>query len=395
MPYFKHFTGDVSEMSEKRDYYEVLGVSKGATKDEIKQAYRDLALKYHPDRNKSQGAEEKFKEVSEAYAVLSDDDKRAQYDRFGHAGISGRYSAEDIFRGANFDDIFRDLGFGFGGFGSIFDSLFGRRGGFSTGRPAEPSSGRDIEYEISISLQQAAKDTEANIEIPRRSVCETCRGSGVKPGTQPQKCPKCSGSGELRYVRTAGYTQIVQIAACDKCRGTGQIIPHPCNVCNGTGVTKKLTKLEVKIPAGVDTGSVLRLAWEGEAGERGAQPGDLYVVIRVKEDEVFERRGSDILYKLPVNYPQLVLGDDISVPTLDGIVKLSIPSGTQSGTVLRLKGRGLPKLKSRGRGDQLVKVVLRTPTKLSGEQKKLITELSNLEPKITPPGLDRNDERSR
>jgi molecular chaperone DnaJ len=376
-------------MSEKRDYYEVLGVPKDATKDQVKQAYRDLALKYHPDRNKSQGAEEKFKEISEAYAVLSDDDKRAQYDRFGHAGISGRYSAEDIFRGADFDEIFRDLGFGFGGFGSIFDSLFGGRGGFGPRRPAGPSQGRDIEHELTITLQQAAKDTEVDLEIPRRSVCENCRGSGVKPGTQPQTCPKCGGSGELRYVRNAGYTQIVQIATCDKCRGTGQIISHPCNVCNGTGVTKKHTKLEVKIPAGVDTNSVLRLTGEGEAGERGAPPGDLYVIIRVQPDDIFERRGPDILYKLPVNYSQLVLGDDVSVPTLDGIVKLSIPPGTQSGTVLRLKGRGLPKLKSRGKGDQLVRILLRTPTKLTGEQKKLITELSNLEPKITPPGLDR------
>lgn len=380
-------------MSEKRDYYEVLGVPKNAPKDQIKEAYRNLALKYHPDRNKSQGAEEKFKEISEAYAVLSDDDKRAQYDRFGHAGISGRYSAEDIFRGADFDEIFRDLGFGFGGFGSIFDSLFGRRGGFGSARPSGPSPGRDIEHELTITLQQAARDTTVELEIPRRSVCENCHGSGVKPGTQPQTCPKCGGSGELRYARTAGYTQIVQIATCDKCRGMGQVIPHPCNVCNGTGITRKHTKLEVKIPAGVDTNSVLRLAGEGEAGERGAPSGDLYVVIKVQPDEVFERRGPDILYRLPVNYSQLVLGDDVSVPTLDGIVKLSIPSGTQSGTVLRLKGRGLPKLKSRGKGDQLVKVVLRTPTKLTGEQKKLITELSDLEPKIAPPGLDRHEDR--
>ncbi|WXG43646.1 MAG: molecular chaperone DnaJ [Promethearchaeati archaeon SRVP18_Atabeyarchaeia-1] len=376
-------------MSEKKDYYEVLSIPKDATKDQIKQAYRDLALKYHPDRNKSPGAEEKFKEISEAYAVLSDDDKRAQYDRFGHAGISGRYSSEDIFRGANFDDVFRDLGFGFGGFGGIFDSLFGRRGGFSAGRPSGPAQGRDVERELTITLQQAAVDTKVELEIPRRSVCDNCRGSGVKPGTQPQTCPKCRGSGELRYVRNAGYTQIVQITSCDKCRGTGKIIPHPCPVCGGTGTTRKNTKLEVKIPAGVDTDSVLRLEGEGEAGERGAPPGDLYVVIRVQPDEVFERRGPDILYNLPVNYSQLVLGDEVSVPTLDGIVKFSIPPGTESGTVLRLKGKGLAKLKSHGKGDELVRVVLRTPSKLTSEQRKLITELSELEPKIPPPGIDR------
>jgi molecular chaperone DnaJ len=376
-------------MSEKRDYYEVLGVAKDATKDQIKQAYRDLALKYHPDRNKSPDAEEKFKEISEAYAVLSDDDKRSQYDRFGHAGISGRYSPEDIFRGTDFGDIFRDLGFGFGGFDRIFEQFFGGRGGFGRVRQYEATQGRDIEHQLDISLQEAARGTEVEIEIPRTIVCDTCRGSGAKPGTQPQTCPKCHGTGELRYVQNQGYTQIVQIAACDKCRGTGKVIGSPCNVCHGTGVIRKHSKLKVRIPAGVDTGSVLRLSGEGEAGERGASPGDLYVVLRVKPDEIFERRGPDVLYRMPVTYSQLVLGDEVEIPTLDGVVKLRIPSGTQSGTVLRLKGKGIQKLKSHGKGDQLVRVILRTPTKLSGEQKKIITELSKLDPKTTPPGLDR------
>jgi len=376
-------------MSEKRDYYEVLGVSKDATKDQIKQAYRDLALKYHPDRNKSPDAEERFKEISEAYAILSDDDKRAQYDRFGHAGISGRYSAEDIFRGTDFGDIFRDLGFGFGGFDRIFESFFGGRGGFGRSRQYETTQGRDIEYQSEITLQEAAKGTEAEIEIPRTTVCDTCHGSGAKPGTQAQTCPKCRGTGEIRYVQTQGYTQIVQIATCDKCRGTGKVIGTPCNVCHGTGVIRKHSKLKVRIPAGVDSGSVLRLSGEGEAGERGAPAGDLYVVLRVRLDEIFERRGSDILYKMPVTYSQLVLGDEIDIPTLDGVVKLRIPSGTQSGTVLRLKGKGMPKLKSHGKGDQLVRVILQTPTKLSGDQKRLINELSKIEPKTTPPGLDR------
>jgi len=377
-------------MSEKRDYYEVLGVSKDASKDEIKRAYRELALKYHPDRNKSPGAEEKFKELSEAYAVLSDDEKRVQYDRFGHAGISGRWSAEDIFRGGDFEDIFRDLGFGFRGFDSIFDMFFGRRGRYESARPPGPEPGRDIQHEITITLQEAAKDTKIEVEIPRTVVCDNCHGSGAKPGTQPQTCPKCRGTGEVRYVQTQGFTQIVQIATCDKCRGSGKIIPNPCNVCHGTGVTKKHSKLEVKIPGGVDNGSVLRLAGEGEAGDRGAPSGDLYIVLRVKPDEVFERRGSDILYKLPVTYAQLALGDEVMIPTLDGVVKLRIQAGTQSGAVLRLKDKGMPKLRAHGRGDQLVKLVLRTPTKLTGEQKRLLVELSKLEPKPTPPGLDRD-----
>ncbi|WXG46336.1 MAG: molecular chaperone DnaJ [Candidatus Atabeyarchaeum deiterrae] len=382
-------------MSEKRDYYEVLGVSKDASKDDIKHVYRELALKYHPDRNKSPGAEEKFKELSEAYAVLSDDEKRAQYDRFGHAGISGRYSTEDIFRGSDFESIFRDLGFGFGGFDSIFDRLFGRSGRYGSARRPEPTQGRDLEQELTITLQDAAQGKNEELEIPRTVVCDNCRGTGAKPGTQPQTCPKCGGSGELRYVQTQGFTQIVQIAACDKCRGTGKVIAKPCDVCRGTGVTRKHGKIEVKIPPGVDTGSVLRLTGEGEAGERGGSSGDLYIVIRVRPDDVFERRGPDILYKLPVTYAQLALGDEAMVPTLDGVVKLRIQAGTQSGTVLRLKGKGLPKLKAHGRGDQLVKVVLRTPTKLTGEQKKLIAELSRLEPKVNPPGLEGDEDRRK
>jgi molecular chaperone DnaJ len=375
-------------VSEKRDYYDVLGVSKSASKDDVKRAYRELALKYHPDRNKSPGAEEKFKELSEAYAVLSDDEKRAQYDRFGHAGVSGRWSAEDIFRGGNFQDIFRDLGFGFGGFDSIFDMFFGRRGRYGPTGPSGPEQGRDIQHEITMTLQEAANITKVEVEIPRTVTCDNCHGSGAKPGTQPQTCPKCRGSGEMRYVQRQGFAQIVQITTCDKCRGSGKIIPTPCNVCRGTGVTKKHSKLEVKIPAGVDNGSVLRLAGEGEAGERGAPSGDLYIVVRIKPDEVFERRGPDILYRLPVTYTQLALGDEATIPTLDGAVTLRIPPGTQSGAVLRLKGKGIPKLRTRGRGDQLVKLVLRTPTKLTDEQKKILTELSKLEPKTAPPGLE-------
>lgn len=380
-------------MSEKRDYYEVLGVSKDASKDDLKRAYRELALKYHPDRNKSPGAEEKFKQLSEAYAVLSDDEKRAQYDRFGHAGVSGRWSAEDIFRGGNFQDIFRDLGSGFGGFDSILDALFGgggRRGSYGSTEPSGSAPGRDVQHEIAITLREAAKDTKVEVEIPRTVTCDNCHGSGAKPGTQPQTCPKCRGSGEVRYVQTQGFTQIVQIATCDKCRGSGKIISNPCNVCRGTGVTRKQSKLEVKIPAGVDDGSMLRLSGEGEAGERGAPSGDLYIVIRVRQDEVFERRGPDILYRLPVNYTQLTLGDEVTIPTLDGVVALRIPAGTQSGAVLRLKGKGIPKLRAHGRGDQLVKLILRTPTKLTGEQKKLLNELSKLEPRTTPPGIERS-----
>jgi molecular chaperone DnaJ len=244
-----------------------------------------------------------------------------------------------------------------------------------------------------MTLQDAAKDTKVEVDIPRTVTCDNCHGSGAKPGTQLQTCPKCRGSGEIQYVQRQGFTQIVQITTCDKCRGSGKIIPNPCNVCHGTGVTKKRSRLEIKIPAGVDNGSVLRLVGEGEAGERGAPPGDLYVVIRVKPDEVFERRGPDILYKLPVTYAQLALGDEVTIPTLDGVVKLRIQSGTPAGEVLRLKGKGIPKLKSHGRGDQLVKLVLQTPTKLTNEQKRLLIELSKIEPKPVPPGLDRATEQ--
>jgi len=354
----------------KRDYYEILGVSKNASKEEIKDAYRKLALQYHPDRNKSPEAEEKFKELSEAYAVLSDDEKRGQYDNFGHAGIGQRYTWDDIFRGADFDSIFRDLGFGFGGFESIFDMFFGDRA-----RPRYgPQRGPDLRYDLEITLEEAGAGLQTEINVPRTAVCGICRGTGAKPGTEPRKCPKCQGTGEIRHVRETGFARIIQTELCNICRGRKTIVDSPCRDCGGTGSVEKVSRISVKIPPGVDTGSQLRLRGEGEAGTRGGPSGDLYVVVHVKPHPIFERQGSDILCETSISFPQATLGAEIEVPTLASKARLKIPAGTQSGTVFRLRGKGLPELHGRGRGDQLVRVVVRTPTRLTERQKQLLRE---------------------
>ncbi|MFQ5763099.1 MAG: molecular chaperone DnaJ, partial [Candidatus Bathyarchaeia archaeon] len=353
----------------KRDYYEILGVSRNATKDELKSAYRKLALKHHPDRNKSHEAEEKFKEISEAYAVLSDDDKRRQYDLYGHAGIEGRYTAEDIFRGVDFDQIFRDLGFGFGGFGSIFDMFFGNRAtGFGT---YAPTRGRDIEYAMDIALEEAYTGLTTEIQLPRIERCDVCGGSGASLGSQRQTCSKCKGTGHVQYRRVSGFSQFVQIVPCDSCHGEGSYIEKPCKECSGKGAVKRSRKLRVKIPAGVDTGHHLRLAGEGEANPDGGPPGDLYISIQVKPHKFFERSGDDLYCEMPITFPQATLGSEVEVLNLDGKAKLKIPAGTQSGTFLRLKGRGMPR-RSRfgGKGDLYVKVQVKTPTSLTERQRE-------------------------
>jgi len=356
----------------KRDYYEILGVSRDASKEEIKNVYRKLALQYHPDRNKSPGAEEKFKEISEAYAVLSDDEKRIQYDRFGHAGIEGRYTWDDIFRDVDFDEIFRDLGFGFGGFGSIFEMFFGRMR-----RPSGPQKGPDLQYDLEITLEEAASGLRTEIDVPRTETCTICHGSGASPGTEPRTCPKCHGTGQLeRASHLSGYARFIQIETCPFCHGRRTIIDSPCKNCNGTGEVQRTRKISLKIPSGVDTGYHLRLRGEGEAGIRGGPPGDLYVVIHVKPHEMFERKGSDLFCEIPINFIQAALGAEVEVPTLDSKAKLKIPPGTQTATVFRLKGKGLPNLHGFGRGDQFVKVVIRTPTKLTPRQKQLLTEFA-------------------
>jgi molecular chaperone DnaJ len=360
------------KVSDKRDYYEVLGVPKNTSKEKIKKAYRKLALKYHPDRNKSPEAEEKFKTISEAYAVLSDDEKRAQYDRFGHAGISGRYTRDDIFRGADFDSVFRDMGFGFGGFESIFDMFFGGR----ARRRRGPQKGADLQYGLEISLEDAAKGLETEIEVPRSVVCEICGGSGAKPGTGSKTCPSCGGAGEVRHDRGSGFIRFTEIRTCNKCRGKGILIEDLCSDCKGSGTIRRVSKIKLKIPAGIDNGYRLRLSGEGEPGIRGGPNGDMYVSIHVRTHRLFKRRGDDLLLEAHVGFTQAALGSKIDVPTLDGKARLKIPAGTQTDTLFRLKGKGIPHLRRWGRGNQLVRVVVRTPKNLTKRQREIVSELA-------------------
>ncbi len=357
-------------MGDKRDYYEVLGVPKNASKDEIKNAYRKLALQYHPDRNKAPEAEEKFKEISEAYAVLSDDEKRKQYDTYGHAGIGAKYSPEDLFRGADFGDIFR--GSGFGGFEDIFDVFFGRRRGWREG----PQRGADLRYDVELTLEEVANGLEKEIYVPRRERCEECKGTGASPGTEPRRCSRCNGTGQLQRTVSMGFGQFIQVETCNVCGGRGTIIDSPCKVCRGTGVVSRNRSLLVKIPAGVDEGSRLRLAGEGEIGARGGPPGDLYILVHVKPHEVFRRKDNNILYETTASFAQAALGTEIEVPTLDGKAKIKIPAGTQSHTVFRLKGKGIPNLNGFGRGDELVRVKIRTPAKLTSKQRELLQQFA-------------------
>lgn len=362
-------------MTTKRDYYEILGVQKGASVDEIKKAYRNLALKYHPDRVSSEQkkeAEERFKEISEAYAVLSDPQKRSQYDQFGHAGIDSRYTYEDIFKGADFSSIFEDMGFGGGIFEDILDSfgIFG--GGFSSRRRGGVRRGRDLEYEIEISFEDAAFGAKKTISIPRYEACSVCKGEGARPGTKKTTCSNCGGKGAI--LQSTGFFSLRQ--TCPRCRGEGKIIKNPCTTCAGAGRERVVKKIEVTIPAGVDTGSRLRLQEEGEAGVKGGPRGDLYIYIHVKDHEIFERHGYDIVCVVPVDFPLIALGGEIEVPTLNGNVAMKIPEGTQSGKVFRLAGKGIRRLRGYGYGDELVKVVVETPARLNSEQKRILKEFA-------------------
>ena len=348
----------------KRDYYEVLGVPKGASVDEVKKAYRKLAMEYHPDRNKAADAEEKFKEISEAYAVLSDDQKRQKYDQFGHAGMEG-YSQSDIFN--NFD-IFRDMGFG--NYDNLFDMFFGR-----SARGGQGNRGNNLGYDLQIDLKEAAFGCEKEIVIPRMEGCDTCSGTGAKPGTKVITCPQCNGSGQVRRAPQSIFGQMVQVMPCNKCGGRGKTFDTPCPSCRGSGQQRKVRKVLVKVPAGVDNGLQLRIPGEGEVGPMGGAHGDLYVSIHVKPDPFFERHGDEILCTLPISIAQAVLGDEIEVDTLDKKVKIRIPQGTQTDKIFRVKGEGIPNLRNGHRGDMHVRVVVRTPTKLSEKQRKLFGEL--------------------
>ncbi|TCN01554.1 molecular chaperone DnaJ [Paenibacillus sp. BK033] len=353
-------------MADKRDYYEVLGVSKGASGDEIKKAYRQLARKYHPDVNKEADAETKFKEVKEAYDVLSDDGQRARYDQFGHVDPNQGMGGAGGFSG-NGD---------FGGFGDIFDMFFGGGGGRRD--PNAPQRGNDLQYSMTIEFKEAVFGKETEITIPRTESCDTCAGSGAKPGTKPETCTVCHGSGQQEVVQNTPFGRMVNRRACSHCGGSGKVIKEKCGTCHGAGRVKKQRKINVRIPAGVDDGAQIRLSGEGEGGLRGGPAGDLYIVIRVKAHEFFERENDDIYCEVPLTFVQAALGDEIEIPTLTEKVKLKIPAGTQTGTYFRLKGKGVPKLRGYGQGDQHVKVTVVTPTKLSDEQKDLLRQFGGI-----------------
>ena len=363
-------------MAEKKDFYEVLGVPRTASKDQIKDSYRKLAMQYHPDRNKAPEAEEKFKEISEAYAVLSDDQKRQQYDTLGHAGFDQRYTEEDIFRGADFSDIFGDLG---GGFSDIFRVFFGGGGfggGGGGGYNERVARGQDLLYELTVTLEEAAKGTEKEIEVPRTEKCDVCGGSGAAPGTQPKTCQRCGGAGRVQTARRSAFGTFVQVTSCPVCRGRGLLIDKPCPNCRGTGLVRKKRRITVKIPVGIDEGYQLRLKGEGDMASEGDEPGDLYVLVHILPNELFIRDGDDLHYVLTVSYPMAVLGGEVQVPTLEGPATVRIHSGTQSGETVRLRGNGMPRFRGYGKGDLLVRVAIAVPERVTSQQRALLEQLA-------------------
>jgi len=353
----------------KRDYYEILGVSRTASDQELKSAYRRLAVRYHPDKNPDDPtAEERFKEAAEAYGVLSDPDQRRRYDRFGHAGVSSAGSANWGAPGfGGIEDILGDLF----GFGDVFGS------GRGQARRSAAQRGADLRYDLEISLEDAYQGMTAQLRIPRLETCERCSGSGAAAGTQPETCHTCGGTGQVRYQQ--GFFSVAR--TCHSCRGTGRVIKDPCRECGGVGRVEREKQMEVKIPAGVETGSRLRVQGEGESGTQGGPAGDLYVVIHIAEHEQFERQGSNLYASVPITFAQAALGAEISVQTLEDDERLKIPMGTQTGTVFRLKGKGMPVLGGRGRGDLFVSVAVVTPTSLTREQRRLLEQLAAIENK--------------
>ncbi len=358
-------------MSAKRDYYEVLGVDKNADEQTLKKAYRKLAMKYHPDRNPdNKEAEEKFKEANEAYEVLSDPTKRRNYDQFGHEGANGQGFGGQGFGGQGFGG-FEDI------FGDIFGDMFG--GGFGGGsRPRRrgPERGADLRQSISISFEEAAFGKKTSIKVNRNEECSECSGSGSKVGTGKKTCPTCNGSGEVRTVQRTPFGNIASSRTCSECGGEGEIIENPCGNCHGKGTVRKVKTIEVDIPAGIDDGQMIKISGQGEVGLRGGPRGDLYIIVDIKPHTLFTREGYDIYFEMPITFAQAALGDEMEVPTLDGKVKYSIPEGTQTGTVFRLKEKGVPKLRSNSRGDQYIKVIVDTPKKLNDKQKELLKEFA-------------------
>lgn len=356
-------------MSAKRDYYEVLGVSKSSSPDEIKKQYRKLALKFHPDRNKSSEAAEHFKEISEAYAVLSDPSKRQVYDQHGHAGVDGRYSSEDIFQGArgNFSDIF---GSGGGGFESIFESIFGGRGGGFTRQ-----RGSDILYETSVTLEDVLNGKNMDITLQKQVQCDTCDGTGCKPGTQKKICNTCNGQGQVKQTRNMGFASFVTAAPCSSCRGQGHVIETPCTICKGQGKKNGTKNVTFGIPPGIDSGDYT-VPGEGNEVPDG-ENGDLIVRIRVQPHSNFKRDGKDIFYDQDVSMIDATLGCKLVVPTLEGTEKIKVDAGSQPNTIIKLKGKGVPYINSRGRGDQYVRIVVNIPKNINKHQKKLLEEFQN------------------
>ncbi len=350
----------------KQDYYDLLGVGRTASADELKKAFRKLAMQFHPDRNADPAAEARFKEVNEAYEVLSDPDRRAMYDRFGHAAAQGG-GADGFARGFE--------GFGFGGLGDIFDAFFGGANGRTQRGPAR---GADVRRSISIDFVEAVFGLETEIEVASAEICTACKGTRAEPGTQPERCTQCGGSGEIRRTQQSIFGQFVNVAMCEHCRGEGRIVTHPCKNCRGVGREKRKRTLSVKIPGGVDQGSQMRLTGEGEIGANGGPRGNLYLQINVKPHEVFRREEEDILLVLDLNFAQAGLGDEVDVPTIDGEPhELRIPAGTQTGEIFVVRGRGVPRLRGGGRGDMLVHANVVTPRHLSKEQKSLLKQLAD------------------
>ena len=352
---------------QKRDYYEVLGVSRGASEDEIKKAYKKMARKYHPDLNPGdKTAEEKFKEVNEAYEVLSDADKKARYDQYGHAGVDPNFGAGGF--GGGFDGSFD-----FGDLGDIFGSFFG--GGFGGGRrtnPNAPQRGESIRMSIAISFEEAAFGCEKAVTVERYETCDTCHGNGCAPGTSPEVCPDCHGTGTVQVRRQTPMGVFATSSPCPKCGGKGRIIHQPCKDCRGSGMVRKKKTIQASIPAGIDNGQTISIRGQGNAGKNGGPAGDLLITITVRPHELFRREGTSVLCEAPITFTQAVLGAELEIPTIDGKVKWTLPAGTQPGTTFRLKGKGIPTLQGRGRGDQYVTVKVKVPTGLTGEQKEAL-----------------------
>ncbi|MFA6308728.1 MAG: molecular chaperone DnaJ [Clostridia bacterium] len=358
-------------MAEKRDYYEVLGLNKGAVDADIKKAYRKLAKKHHPDMNSGDKiSESKFKEISEAYEVLSDPEKKSRYDQFGHAGTNPN----------GFGSGFGGAGYDFGGFGDIFESFFGGTGfGGRTSRTRNgPQRGADLKYTCEVTFEQSAFGTEKEITINRMDNCETCKGTGAKPGTSPTTCKKCNGTGQIQYRQSTPFGQFVNSRTCDVCHGEGKINISPCADCNGKGKVRKSRKIKFSVPHGIDDGQVVSLRGEGEPGSKGGPSGDLFITVRVKQHQLFSRQGNNVICEIPITFMQATLGAEIEVPTLDGRVKYSIPEGTQTGSIFRLKNKGVMFLRGNGRGDQFVKVTVEVPKKLTEKQKALLREFAEL-----------------